>query len=166
MINFIVTSFNSQLCSFCPELWVSQISSNYRFGIISHLLALIWDELNIFFYRSKNKSTVGSIPHDRHFNIQADGTFGLCIQSFYLYVPLKWWVCSEFFLYQSCIPHVTSVREGPAGGIKHHHLTSTHRHPELTCNNKKTTTHTHTDMHFISYFSVPYHKPNCLCLLF
>lgn len=27
-----------------------------------------------------------SIRHDRHFNIQADGMFGICIKSFYLYV--------------------------------------------------------------------------------
>lgn len=39
-----------------------------------------------------------------------------------------------FFLYQSCIPNVTRVRKGPAGGVKHHHLPSTHRHPQLTWN--------------------------------
>lgn len=83
-----------------------------------------------------------SILYDRHFNIQTDGMFGVFSKSFYLHVQLKWWVCSKLFPYQSYIPHVTSVREGPAGSIKHHHLTSTHRHPELTCKTKKKN-HTH-----------------------
>lgn len=41
-------------------------------------------------------------------------------------------VCSVCFIYQSCIPNVAGVCEGPAGGVKHHHLPPAHRHPQLT----------------------------------
>lgn len=61
------------------------------------------------------------------------------------------WVCIVCFLYHSCIPNMTRVREGPAGGIKHHHLSSTHRHPQLTWN-----THiTHIYQLFLNTLSQP-----------
>lgn len=66
-------------------------------------------------------------------------------------------LCAHCF-YQSCISNLTGVCEGPAGGIKHHHLPRAHRHPQLTW---KTHTHTHTfSIHLNGYLSTLYHKPH------
>lgn len=61
-------------------------------------------------------------------------------RAYWIFVPLCFGVrlnrCVNGvrFLYQSCIPNMAGVREGPAGGIKHHHLPPTHGHPQLTWN--------------------------------
>lgn len=55
--------------------------------------------------------------------------------------------CMFWLFYQSRVADLTSVCQGPAGGVKHHHLAATHGHPQLTCN-KQTRANTH------SYFTI------------
>lgn len=56
-----------------------------------------------------------------------------------------------FFIYQSSVPNLTGVCEGPAGGIENHHFSPAHRHPQMTWNTQNictlflnTLSHTHT----------------------
>lgn len=149
IINFTDASFNSQLWLFCPELWVSQRSSNYRFGFRSHLLALIWDKLNIFFFIDpKIKAELALSAEQRRLNMTHISIFRLtarlgCVYSIFLSL-----CATEMVSVQRVIPLpvVHSPRDKCSWGTSWRHQTpSPYLHPQTPRADlqKKKQKHTH-----------------------